>query len=124
MVSRRGFSGFGCYTDMMELPIKEIGSEIGLALVVIYLLVKEFLATKKADESEGKSNGNGGFKQTIDAFYARQILESAITKLSENMVRQTDILERLETDHRDTVKIINKIDSRVEELVTSYRPNL
>lgn len=107
---------------LMELPIKEIGSEIGLALVVIYLLVKEFLSSKKSEE-QGEQ---GGVRQRIEEWHAKQTLESAITKLSENMVRQTDILERLELDHRDTLKLVSKIDSRLQEkpACAQFRPNL
>lgn len=107
---------------MMELPIKEIGSEIGLALVVIYLLVKEFLSSRKVEDSKEE----GKVQDRIEQWHTKQVLESAISKLSENMVRQTDILERLETDHRDTLKIVSKIDSRLQEkpACAQFRPNL
>lgn len=51
----------------MNFPLKEISSDVGLALVVIYLVIKELVRGFKRDDSGSVTSALNAFSHLINA---------------------------------------------------------
>jgi len=93
---------------MIELPTPT--SDIGLAIVVIYLVVKEMIGLLKK-----KSSGMYSDRKIVTEmqdWQQKHSMEKAIGELSENIRYQTKVLEQLIDEQKEFRKIIGYRNGR------------
>lgn len=50
-------------------------------------------------------------------------IDAVLANLTENMIRQTTILERMAQDHSELAKLVTKMDSKIDVLSDRHKMN-
>jgi hypothetical protein len=74
-------------------------SQIGVAGVLITLWTKMFFDYLKAKKAEPEEEGDGGLRETLKL-------------LSENMIKQTEILREIRDEQKDMARTIMRLELR------------
>ena len=87
----------------MEEQIKQFGFP-AIFIVMVTKMIFDLLGKRKTEEPE------------MPCHERCEILDGVLAKLSENMLRQTTILQRLEEDSREMVRGMQRVETKVDGL--------
>jgi hypothetical protein len=93
----------------------EYMKEYGFPGIFLLMSVKyffEMVSSVFSKIKESESNESNGSSEALKEYR----LEAAIGQLSENMIRQTAILERMQDDHRDHGQIIASMNEKLSRI--------